>query len=224
MQIHKGLFCAFILSAAVLAAAQPAAAAPITYSEKIEDHNFLTIFDLLDATRNLTRTRTLGGDPPVVETDDATIVSENVLSDNWGMSTALVTIKWQHVFPSAIAVDTYLQAKLTLEMIGVDAAVPDSVFVEFFNVGPLNAGGTDTQSTTTFSTDGLPDPNAVISFFLADGKLDVMAWPLALDFMTIRSSTFEVTFEPVAVPEPTTAVLILSGVAAGAWRRRKRAS
>jgi hypothetical protein len=72
----------------------------------------------------------------------------------------------------------------------------------------------------------LRDPDALISFILADGRLDVGMWPLVLDFMTIRSSTLEVTYEPVtaeptAVPEPTTAVLLLGGLAAGAWRRRR---
>jgi hypothetical protein len=214
---HNGLICALFVSVAVLAAAPPADAAPITYSEKIEDLNFATFLDLFDATRNLTRTRTFGdGTPNDVETNEPDIVSENVLSDNWGFSTA-VAMSWEHVFPSVSSVDTYLQGKLTLEMVGVNSAF-DSVFVEFFNVGPLIVGGTDTQSTTTFSTDGLPDPDAVISFFLADGKLDVRVRPL-FDFMTIRSSTMEVTYEPVAVPEPTTAVLVLSGIAAGAWRR-----
>ena len=222
MKKHNRLFCALFVSAAVLAAARPAAAAPITYTETIEDLSFFTLFDLLDATRDLTRTRTFGdGTPDEVVTDDATIVSENVLSDNWGLSTALVFMTWHHVFPSTGAVDTYIQGKLTLEVIGVDGAVADPVFVEFFNVGSLVAGGTDTQSTTTFSTDGLADPNAVISFFLADGELDVRVRGLALDFMTIRSSTLEVTYEPVAVPEPTTALMLLSGVAAGAWRRRR---
>ena len=65
------------------------------------------------------------------------------------------------------------------------------------------------------------DPNALISLILTDGKLDVMAWPLLLDFMTIRSSTVEVTYEPVAVPEPATALLLLTGLAAGQWRRRR---
>ena len=224
MRIH-GLICAFFVAAAAVAAPIPAAAAPVTYTETIEDLNFFTFLDLFDVTRDLTRTRT-GDGAAGVEMDDATIISENLLSDTFGISTALIPITWQHVFPSGAAVDTYIQGKLTLEMIGVDADFPDFVFVEFFPIGVLNVGGMDTPSTTTFSTDGLPDPDALISFILADGRLDVGIWPLALDFMTIRSSTLEVTYEPVtteptAVPEPATAVLLLGGLAAGAWRRRR---
>ena len=218
--IH-GLMCALFVAAASVGAPRDATAAPVTYTEKIEDLNFFTFLDLFDVTRDLTRTRTFGDGTSDVETDDATIVAENVLSDNWGISTALVPITWQHLFAPLTGVDTFIQGRLTLEMIGVDADFPDFVFVEFFPVAALTVGGMDTLSTTIISTDGLLDPDGLITLVLADGKLDVMAWPLLLDFMTIRSSTMEVTYEPVAVPEPATAVLLMSGLAAGAWRRRR---
>lgn len=218
--IHD-LMCASFVAAAMLAAPRAAVAAPVTYTEKIEDLNFFTFLDLFDVTRDLTRTRTFGDGTSGVETDDATIVTENALSDNFGLSTALVPMTWQHLFAPVSGVDTFIQGKLTLEMIGVEADFPDFVFIEFFPVGAMTVGGTDTLSTTIISTAGFPDPDGLISLTLADGKLDVMAWPLLLDFMTIRSSTLEVTYEPVAVPEPTTAVLLLSGLAAGAWRRRR---
>ena len=220
IRIH-GWMWAWFVAAAVVAAPSPAAAAPVTYTEQIEDLNFFTFLDLFDTTRDLTRTRSLGDGTSVVETDDATIVSENVLSDNWGISTAVVPMTWQHIFAPLTGVDTFLYGKLTIEMIGVDADFPDFLFVEFFPVAALTVGGMDTLSTTIVSTDGIPDPNALITLILADGKLDVMAWPLLLDFMTIRSSTVEVTYEPVPVPEPATAVLLLGGLAAGAWRRRR---
>jgi PEP-CTERM motif len=219
----KEIIRSVFVGVVVLASALPVAAAPITYTERIEDLNYATFLDLFDATRNLTRTRTSGG-PADVETDDPTIVSEHLLSDNWGFSTG-AAMTWQHLFPAISEVDTYLQGKLTIEMIGVDADLPDLVFVESFFVGALLVGGMDTQSTTTFSTDGLPDPDGLISLFLADGKLDVGVLPLIFDHMTIRSSTLEVTYEPfdqrTTVPEPTTAVLLLSGAAVGAWRRRQ---
>lgn len=210
---------ALLVGAALFAVPYPAAAAPITYSETIEDLTFTTLFDLFDGARDLTRTRTSDGVTDI-ETDDATIVSENVLSDNWGFTTALVPITWSHVFDPPSGVETYLEATLTLNVIGVDADFPDVLFVEFFPVGTLTVGGTDTESTTTVSTAGLVDPNGLLTFILSDGKVDVMAWPLLLDFMTIRSSTLEVVYEPVAIPEPTSAVLLLSGLVAGAWRRR----
>jgi hypothetical protein len=218
------LLRSLFVGVALVASALPAAAVPITYSERIEDLNYATFLDLFDTTRDLTRTRTSGG-PADIEADDPTIVGENLLSENWGFST-FIPMSWQHVFPSGSAVDTYLQGKLTIEMIGVDADLPDFVFVDFFPVGILNVGGMDMPSTTILSTDGLPDPDALISFFLADGRLDVAILPLLFDLMTIRSSTLEVTYEPntlepTAVPEPATGLLLLGGVAAGAWRRRQ---
>jgi hypothetical protein len=68
----------------------------------------------------------------------------------------------------------------------------------------------------------LPDPNFLLSLVLADGRLHVEVLPLLLDFVTIRSATAEVTYEAAAVPEPATAVLLLSGLAVGGWRRFHR--
>ena len=218
--VFHGSVCGLFVAVAVLVAPRAAAAAPVTYTEKIEDLNFFTFLDLFDTTRDLTRTQTFGDGSSAVETDDATIVSQNMLSDNWGLSTAIAPIAWQHLFAPTIDVDTFVSGKLTLEVIGVDADFPDFVFVEFFPVAALTVGGMDTLSTTIISTDGILDADALMSFVLADGQLNVMTLPLLLDFMTIRSSLMEVTYEPVAAPEPATAVLLLSGLAAGAWRRR----
>jgi hypothetical protein len=206
-----------------LAAARPAAAETITYTETIADSSYATLFDLFDLTRDLTRTRTFGDGSIQVETDDATIISENALSDTWGFSTFFPMV-WTHIFPLDPSATTFLHASLTLDVIGVDSGLPDIVFVDFFPVGALTPGATDVQSTTYLSTDGLADPNSAIAFFLADGQLNVIILPLILDFMTIRSSTLEVTYDADPVPEPTTAVLLMSGLAIAEGRRRRHRS
>ena len=204
----------------LVGAARPASASIVTYTETITDQSFFTIFDLFDVSRDLTRTRTSNGTTQT-ETDDATIVSENVLSENWGLST-FAEFNWNHLFSLDPPVGTFLHGSLTLDVIGADATLPDIVFVEFFPVGALTPGGTDVQSTTYFSTDGVGDPNLLLSLVLADGQIHVGVLPLFPDVVTIRSSTAEVTYEAAEVPEPATAVLLLSGLAMGGWRRLHR--
>jgi hypothetical protein len=214
--------CALFASVAVLATSQPAAAAPVTYTEKIEDVSVLfTILDFLDIERDLTRTRTLGDGTVDMETDDATIVADHTLSANWGYSTA-EGFSWSHQFFFEPPAGEFIEARLILDVVGVHGDLPDFVFVEGFPVGVLTHGGFDVQSTTLLTTLGFPDPDALISFVVSDGRVDVGVLPVLFDFMTIRASTVEVIYEPTAVPEPTTAVLLMSGAAVGMWRRSRR--
>jgi len=214
----KTWFSTCVLAAGVLlfASVRPVAAATITYTETIEDLNFATLLDLFDFTRDLTRTRDFGTGVVDVETNDATIAAENSLSDNWGVTTAS-TWTWTHLFPLDPPALTFLHGSITLNVIGVDGGIGDFVFLEGVNVGVLTPGGTDVQSTTYFSTDGVGDPDFLIRTVLTDGQLSVSVVPLLFDFMTIRSSIAEVTYE--AVPEPATMVMIVSGLAVGGWRR-----
>jgi len=178
----------------------------------------VTFIDLFDVSRDLTRTQTLGNGTVNIETDDATIVTENALSENWGMST-FGLFNWTHLFTFDPPVGTFVRGSLTLDVIGVDPTLPEIVFVEFFPIGALNPGGPDVQSTTVFSTDGVGDPNLLLSLVLADGQMHVAVLPLLLDVVTIRSSTATIEYDAAVVPEPASAVLLLSGLAAGGWRR-----
>lgn len=202
--------CALLFGFSLLAAAP--VSADVIYREKIED--------LFDIGRNLTRTRTLGDGTVLVETDDAAIVAENLLSDNWGMLT-LDEFSWSHLFVFEPPVGTFLQGTLTLEVIGVQNQV-NLVFVESFLVGTLTPGGPGIPSTTLLTTAGLPDPAGVLSTFLADLKLDASVEPVLLDFVTIKSSTVEVSYVPV--PEPATMLLVSGGLVAGGWRRYRNRS
>jgi hypothetical protein len=214
-------FSPALLAVLVLLIAAPASA-DVIYRERIEDASFTTFLDLFDGVRSLTRTRTLGDGTVLVETDDATIVAENLLTDNWGLSTANA-FNWSHLFVFDPPVGTFLQGTLTLEVIGAQQNAQggqvDLVFVESFIVGVLSPGGVDTPSTTLLTTAGLPDPTGVLATFLADLRLDVgvLPLPLFLDFMTIKSSTVEVSYVPV--PEPATMWLVTGGLAVGGWRR-----
>jgi hypothetical protein len=223
----RALMRTLLAGVALLSIVRTASAVPITYTEKIEDLNYGSFFDMTDFSRDLTRTRSFGdATSSEVVTDDATIVSENALTDNWGFSTFL-PFGWRHVFAPLYPVNSFIQAKLTLDVIGVESDLPDIVFVGFFPIGVLTAGGMDTQSTSVFSTAGWPDPDALISFVLSGGQADFFVVPLLFDFMSIRSSTLEVTYDTTSltiaeVPEPATAMLLLTGLAVFGGRRLAR--
>jgi hypothetical protein len=109
---------------------------------------------------------------------------------------------------------------------GVDGGLPDLLFVDFpLPLGVLTpSAGEDTLSSTVLSTAFIPDPaivNGVLSFFLADGMLNVAVVPLLADLMSIRSSKLTVTYE-APVPEPALGFLMLGSLFALGGRRLSR--
>jgi hypothetical protein len=215
---------AALVAASLLFAVPGADAAPVTYTEVIADVSGAPVADFFDFTRDLRRTRTLGSGAVSVEDVDATIVGDNLIGDGFGVSTLLTAVGWTHTFIAAPGVATFLSASLTLEVFGADD-FPDIVFVEFFPIGAVTPVGPDGFSTTVISTDIIGDPTLidfVLGTLLADGALNVTVLPLLLDFTSIRSSTFSVTYEPVSVPEPSTALLVLGGLVAAGCRPLRR--
>ncbi len=206
----------FAAAALLLAPAPSAHAAVLTYTETITDDTPI-FFDALDLFRDLKRTRTLGSGAVLVTDDDATIIAENAISDNWGLSALLpLPFSWNHVFV-ADPVTRFLSATLTLEVFGVNGDLPDLVLVDFLlPVGVLTPGGDGAMSTTILTTDVIGDSDVVnflLSLFLADNALTLAVLPLLPDFMSIHSSTLAVTYE-TAVPEPATGLLMLGSLMA----------
>lgn len=217
-------FRAVLVTATLLLAVPGVFAAPVTYTEIIADVSDAPIFDFLDGTRDLRRTRTLGSGAVSVENDDSIIALENLVSDGWGLGTFL-PFTLTHTFVADPAVSTFLSASLTLDVFGADG-FPDLVFVDFpIPFGILTPAGIDGMSSTVVSSAIIPDAGLVdfvLAFLLADGLLNVSVVPLLLDFVSIRASTLSVTYEPASIPEPLTALLMLGGLFAAGRRHVRR--
>ena len=214
----------------VVLSAHFAAATPVTYTQVIEDLDHpLGGLDISDTSRNLRRTTTLGNGSTTVEDTDSTLVAENPLSSNLGFSTN-DPISWLHTFTFLPPVVPFLEGSLTLDVAGVNPGPlgngNDGVRVEGFLVGSLVPGGMGNESVTTLSCSMFPGCAAVldatIKTLLVDNRLTVSITPtfgsgLFADFMSIRSSRVDATYEPIPVtsevPEPGTVVLLGSGLA-----------
>jgi hypothetical protein len=221
-------FRAVLVAAMLLLAVSGVHAAPVTYTEVIADVSDAPLFDFFDITRDLRRTRTLGSGAVFTEDVDATIIAENQVGD-LGFGTFL-PIFWTHTFVDAPAVATFLSASLTLEVFGADD-FPDFVLIELLPLGLLTPAGINGFSISSVSSDLIGGDPALTDFLLAlvlsDGVVSVGAVPLLFDFLSIKSSTLSVTYQPTSIPEPSTALLVLGGlVAAGRRhvRRRQRQS
>lgn len=185
----------------------PASAASYTYTELIED----TIDnDIIAAFFNdLQRTRTLTGSPNEVEGNDATITAENSLSANWGFVT-IDPFSWSHTFNPSVAPSTITSAKLELTVFTLLGLPFSTVSLDLTPAGVLNGG------FFSFSNTNL----GVNAALLGDGLLNVRVVPV-LDVLLIKSSKLTVEYDTdlADIPEPTSVVLLLTGVAAMGRRR-----
>jgi hypothetical protein len=214
VSLRKTASTILLTAGALFLAPSPSAhAAVLTYTETIEDISVAPILDFFDPNRDLLRTRTLGNGIVLVEDDDAAIVSENAVTDSWGVST-FAPFSLNHIFV-ADSVTSFISATLTLEVFGAEGSLGDLVFVDFpFPLGILNAAGDNAPATTTLTTDIIGNPdivNFLLGLFLADSTLSVGVVPLLFDFMSIHSSTLSVTYE-APVPEPAMGLLTLASL------------
>jgi hypothetical protein len=228
------VFAILIAGLLVCASSRPAAASTVTYTETIEDLSHTTLLDFFDDTRVLRRTRTFGDGTSQAVTSNALIATQNSLSDNWGLSTFGATT-WVHQFAPTLAPygpAPFLHGSLTLDVIGVNPLIFDIVFLEGLPIGLLTPGGFDVETSSLFTTTGLPADfvNSLIAGAVADGQVSVGILPFILDAYTIRASTLEITYEALvntttdtSMPEPGTMVLLATGLAAArGWRNRRR--
>lgn len=217
----------FTLSAASLLFANLTSAGLVTAYEEIVDP---APFDFAD--RDLTRTRSSAGFFEV-ETDDSKIVSQNAVDAHFGL-TNLETVNYKHDLSWLIpSVDRYIDATLTISAWGSlgndDGVIIDNV--SFLGVLPSGFGsGTFGFSTFTFYS----NTGSVLDVILGDGELMVSVdknigarrWFLdpqgkGYNALSVYSSRLDVSY--MAVPEPSTILVSLTGLfIAGLATRRRR--
>lgn len=189
----------------------------LSSSELIEDS---LPFDV--ANLNLTRTRVDANGNVVVETNDATIISDNQIDNDFGVVNNN-DVSYRHdltwLTPPA---DVFVFASLTIKSFGALGS-NDIVSIETIELGSLVNGtlGSGFFSTTVFAS---TNP-VVLNALLADGYLEVSINKNAngglsnLNLVSVYSSKLDVRYEPV--PEPTTMALFGSGMLLAAARRRR---
>lgn len=210
----RKLFGTVVIVGLTVLGAQTASAVTITASELIEDSLSLDAF-----TRDLTRTRTSSNGINQVETDDATIIAQNLVDSDFGIL-SLGDVSFQHdlswLDPAAL---TFNSATLEITAVGVVGG-NEVVLVDTVNIGSLT--NNLLVQTTIFSFN---DPIA-LNLYLADGLLSVFidknngaGFPGNLNFSSIYSSQLNVEYE--AVPEPTTMLLLGSALLGGGILRKR---
>jgi hypothetical protein len=218
---------------ALLAFSSPSSAATITAFEEIGDSTCAATATSLctDQVRNLYRVRQVGAGPGVTENTDANITAAvgsggNAVDANFGLFNVLgnnvvndVTythvMTWLSGWPLALAT-------ANLQIYTFDASGNnDGVLVDSISLGNLvtNSG----IQVTTFS-------NGTVLTQLVDGLLSVTLNKSNNNeinlFKSILTVSYDdgVTTEPLETPEPTSLLLLGSGLAVAALVSRRRAA
>lgn len=205
-----------VLAGAIALMALPSAleAAPISAYERIFDPE---PYDLLN--RDLTRERWSSAQGLVTETDDATIIAENLVDDDFGITT-IETVSYTHLLtwldpPPA----SYGFGQLTITAWG-NLGGDDVVFTDTFNLGALNDG---TLFSALFSNTSFD-----VLAHITDGVLNVSISKNVngglgmLNAFSVFESRLDVRYEPV--PEPAMLAMVGMGVAGLVAARRRRRS
>lgn len=193
-------------------------AAPFTASETIADIGGST------SSRDLERTRTDSLGTTVLGTD-ATIIAQNSINTAFGINNSSGESYQHNLTWISPAAATILTAFLKIDAFGVDGTgilglTPnDAVYADGNLLGNLNIGTILTLgfSSTTF---------AINPLWLADGLLNITINHSSGDTFSVYGSNLAITYtgSPAATPEPSSILLMASGLAGlGLYGRRKLA-
>jgi hypothetical protein len=217
----SSLFRFTVATIATLLIAGSSSAITITASETITDP---APFELTD--RNLSRIRQSDAGIFLIEGDEATIVSENSVSDSFGILNT-TDVSYQHNLQWLDpAVDSYQNATLSITAFG-NLAGDDIVIADTFQLGSLTNG---TLATLFFSNSTFSSSNPVqLNALLLDGVLNVSidknngaGFFGSLNAFSVFNSSLTVQYTPV--PEPLSMSLLAAGLLGGARLRKRSAA
>lgn len=206
-------------------------------SSMVTAYELITDRDSSDTSRSLFRTTSDGTN--IWRAGEAVILSENLLSSNWGLSTGN-TVTWQHTL-TGWTLPTYSGFSFTgglleISASGVDGWESGLVRVDnFYTLGLLDSGYFENSFT-----------GGSITGFLSDGALNVSVTPWDGDNFQIYSSRLSLSYSTTpltsgqpdgsdggtgslvgpggiaGVPESNSTLLLVAGASVLLWRFARR--